>query len=455
MENQHSSRPANSRTFPLQWSALLSREFWITFFTYLLFAASTFTVSGVELSVMFLYLLTAYHFLRGPVPMGIPKWLAAPFILWILVAVGSALANPEPAATLLSLRHQYRILLPFALLLALRHVELERLLKVYLAFACVAAVYALFQTAFAVDLMRPQGRIIFDEVAGFGINGVIYRARGNFAGTNAFGFLMMATSLMFAGLAGARLPRGRRTWLFGALLTAGGLLASISRAAWLGALVGLLVLAMRLPRRWAAAIASAALALAILAIIVMNSNWVEEELRFLAQIPLIGRLAGMHISNDSAQVRFVLWDASIRGIKEKPLLGAGFMNRGAMLKNLRPPERLRAIFPIRASGDDAHNIFLQVTYYFGLLGLGAFLSMWAAVIAWNLRCIKIANGRFPLETGVLWGSSAVFAAALIDGLFHDNFFGAVANFTIMICMGLSFFAGLRIHEQIASHRSAG
>ncbi len=112
MENQDSLHPSNGRVFPLRWNALLRQENWITFFTYLLFAASTFSVSGVELSVMCLYVLTAYHFLRGPVTMGIPKWLAAPFILWILVAVVSALVNPEPAATLLSLRHQYRIFGP-------------------------------------------------------------------------------------------------------------------------------------------------------------------------------------------------------------------------------------------------------------------------------------------------------------------------------------------------------
>ncbi len=456
-ERMASKNPLDAAIFlttPLRWTTLLKRETWIALFTYLLFAASTFSISAIELSVVALYALVFYHVLRGHREFPLPGWLLAPFLIWIAVAVLSALVNPDPLDTLANLRHQYRILLPFALVLALQHVKIERLLKVYLLFICLSAVYAFAQVGFAVDLFRPEGRIPFAAAANLESGRILYRARGNFAGTNAFGFLMMMSGLLFAGLAASRLPQSRRVWGLGALLAASGLLASVSRAAWSGAVLGLLVLAMRLPRRWAVAVISSAVVLGMLLIVVINSGWAEREASFISRIPLVGRLAASKLSQDPAQVRFVLWNASIRSIGEKPLLGAGFMNREAMLRNLRPPEHLRSIFPIRAVGDDPHNIYLQVAFYFGLLGLAAFLAIWSAVFAWNIASIRRAGAGFPMEKAILWGTTAGLIGALMDGMFHDNFFGAVANTTILIYMGLSFFAGLRIRGRIAPDRSS-
>ena len=229
---------------------LKRRESWLGVFSYVLIIFSTFSISGVELSVAALYLLAIYHRLRSSPATHLPVWVISPFLAWVAVLFTSAVANPNILENLEQLRHHYRILLPFALLVALQFADLNRLLKVYLAFVALIALYALIQMYLGVDLFRPEGaKPIYPIIRGR-LDEQIYRARGHFAGPGYLGNLMMMAGLLFLSLAIGNQHRTRYMWLAGSLIAAMGLIASFGRGAWIGACLGLVVLAFRAPRRW-------------------------------------------------------------------------------------------------------------------------------------------------------------------------------------------------------------
>ncbi|MCZ6730554.1 MAG: hypothetical protein O7C61_12680, partial [SAR324 cluster bacterium] len=105
-----------------------SKESWLRYFTYSLFAFSLISITGVELSVTGLFLLAIYARIQDRYSARIPLRIVAPFAAWILVAFLSSLANPDWLGNLFTLRHQYRIFLPLALLVSLNNVNLRRLL---------------------------------------------------------------------------------------------------------------------------------------------------------------------------------------------------------------------------------------------------------------------------------------------------------------------------------------
>ncbi|MCZ6558469.1 MAG: O-antigen ligase family protein [SAR324 cluster bacterium] len=428
---------------------LLKREFWFTGFTYFLFVFSLFSITGVEFAVIALYLLAAYHRLRSKPEEYLPRWIVVPFLLWVAALFLSALTNPDPLSNLATLRHQYRILLPFVLLPALAQVNLERLLKVYLIVAAVMAVYGVSQSIFAFDLYRSPGDHQFAPIFPGFPDMQIYRARGNFAGPGSFANHMMMVGLLCISIFFSVRGKTRHWWALGAAITAMGLLASFGRSAWIGMFVGLLVLSLRLPRRWAVTVVVTGCVLLGATAMLIESGWLARHSSGNVQSAVIVRLTTSGSANDQSAARLALWQAGLRAIKDHPLLGVGFKNRAAFRPYMGDiPWQIRKHIPSYNIGADLHNIYLQIAFDLGLLGLAAYLAMWGVVFFWNATWIARAREEFRLEAGVLWGTTAALTGAIVDGFFHDSFFSGNANATILMFMGLSFFAGLRIKIQL-------
>lgn len=426
----------------------LGMEKWLGLFAYFLFIFSTFSISGVELSVTILYVLVIFHCLRNPPKEIPPRWIIAPFLLWIAVLIASALANPNVPDNLIALRHHYRILVPFALLLALRFTDLEKLLKVFLVFTGLIAVYGIFQMYSGVDIFRPEGNTPISPVFGGRFDETIFRARGNFSSPGYFGSLMMMAGLLFLSQALGTRKKIQYFWIAGAVLAAGGLIASFSRGAWLGVCVGLVILAAKLPGKYRIVVLTVMISSQALLFVSVNKGWLNNSGNILAGQAIISRILQSNFRTSGGKVRLILWKGGIVSIKRNPILGVGFAEQGKLRSLLHVPRSYRKYFRAMISRSDLHNIYLQIAFNAGLIGLGAFIGLWLAIFSWNILWIIRAKREFSFETNILWGTSAALVATLVEGVFRSNFIGGNANAMILSFVGLSFYAGTRIRSDL-------
>jgi O-antigen ligase len=187
-------------------------------------------------------------------------------------------------------------------------------------------------------------------------------------------------------------------------LCAWALLLSRTRNAWLGAAVGLAVLAlMRAPRLlWAFPAAALLLALA-------------------RPAPLMDRLT---ITDASSRDRWFMWQAGVDMIREKPVFGQG----PRMVENVYPGYRWAAA-PNLAT-PHLHNNALQIAAERGLPCLVWWLWWVAAAMADAWR--EARQGA----SGPRWGAPAtlaVLAAVMAAGLFEYNFGDSeILMFTLIV-----------------------
>lgn len=244
--------------------------------------------------------------------------------------------------------------------------------------------------------------------------GSLPRPDGNLGQANLLGALLamavplsldraLWTPALQPGGAAGRRSRGRRPewWLVVTGLCGLGLLVSSSRSGWLGALVGLCVLALfRVPpRRLRLALASAAAIIAIALAVGLASP-----LRLLNQ--------------DTGSGRLGVWKDTVSLVAARPLLGWGEDSLGVVFGRYQTQNWTGQSF------DRAHSMPLDLAASQGLLGLGActwfFLAIWrglwrrpelaalagalAAYLAWSLLNFDWApaTGPFWLLAGLAW-----------------------------------------------------
>lgn len=116
-------------------------------------------------------------------------------------------------------------------------------------------------------------------------------------------------------------------------------------------------------------------------------------------------------ATDQARVRGEVWKTTVKLISTRPLLGYGYGWKG-----FRTQVRALGLRDLGVPGGviHAHNIFLEVAYESGLLGLLAFLGLWVQVVAVALRNIRQRGDPFISEINTL--ALGVFLGALLVGL---------------------------------------
>jgi O-antigen ligase len=248
----------------------------------------------------------------------------------------------------------------------------------------------------------PRARV---RPAGLTLPLLVLAGVGAVAAATAAGHGLVATRLCVAALAGvgAALALSRNPAVRAAeaglpavtvAVTAWALVASQTRSAWVGAVVGLGALALlRAPRLlWV-------LGAAILAVLVLRPAAVTERLT---------------IGDASSRDRYYMWQAGLDMVLERPVFGLG---PGMVLfeyPRYRWPEATHPMQP------HLHNNLLQVAAERGLPGL-AFLLWWAiAAFAAALREARrgAAAGRGPGWAAA--GALAALSAAFVAGLFEYN-----------------------------------
>ncbi len=180
----------------------------------------------------------------------------------------------------------------------------------------------------------------------------------------------------------------------GAMLA--GLLMSWSRGAWLGAAAALVIVVVVQSRR--ALVLTVALALVLVFIVLLSSlNVIPEAIaaRFsgIGDYVTVFDVRGVKVDDANFAVveRMAHWQAAWEMFFDHPWLGVGFGNYAVMYPVYALP---RWSDPL----GHAHNYYLNVAAEAGLVGLGAYLLLWAAVFWQGWVCVRNAKVRSKLET---------------------------------------------------------
>lgn len=203
-------------------------------------------------------------------------------------------------------------------------------------------------------------------------------------------------------------------WLLAGLLLAG-LLASFSRGAWLGALAGLLGLALALGGR-ARLLALAALGAGLVALALGGAGLLPgalaERLRSITGylLPFDAGAVAVTRANYALVERMAQIQAGWRMLLAHPLSGVG-------------PGNFSSAYPSFAVGSwyvsrgHAHNYYVHIAAEAGLLGLAAYLALIGALLA-RLRAV-LQSVQTPLGRGIAVGCCGIIAAVLGHDLFEN------------------------------------
>ncbi len=267
------------------------------------------------------------------------------------------------------------------------------------------------------------------------------RVGSTFAQPNFLGAFLAATVpvIMALLLASRRQSRISLALLLAAVLAA--ILFTLSRAAWLGAGLGiaLMILCAGRPQRWmgswcrrrealTAWFLAPVLALVLILVVIgpvratLSGSWDRlTSSGDLEETPVAARLG--------------LWRLSFQMIGDRPLLGAGQDSLGAIFGEYRSAD-LPGIGSANVRPESAHNVFLDVATGTGLVGLAAFVLLLGAVGAVQVRFYRAATNTDVrlLSAGLLVGAASYLAAL---------FFGyaeATSTWVLWVLVGLGVAA---------------
>lgn len=269
--------------------------------------------------------------------------------------------------------------------------------------------------------------------------GEFYRAYGTFEQPNPFGGFVSWQALLGAGLLlgwamawWEQRDAGRSFWvrlspgwlLFAAVATVTtglALLMSWSRGAWLGFAAGAGALLFFWPRRRRTG-ALLLLAALFLLLVIWQVGLVPAPVAarlssFTADLRLEDvRGVDINDANYSVLERLAHWQAALSMARANLWLGVGF-------GNYEPAYGQFALINWPYPLGHAHNYYLNLLAETGLLGLAAYLFLWATIFWQTLRVAgRLAWPARGLALGLLAGWTALAVHHLLDKLYVNNLY---------------------------------
>lgn len=181
------------------------------------------------------------------------------------------------------------------------------------------------------------------------------------------------------------------------------LLGSQTRSAWGATALAAMILLHRLPRTAQVYRRLAVLGLVFLAV---TAAMILTQPR----VSLGGRAeSAFNPADSSMQGKFWIWEHVLPMIRERPVLGWGFNAVLGHIPGIGTASYYRVFGHSGVFIDVAHNDILQVAVNTGLLGLAAYLWIWATVIRSLHRAARGASSPVgPEAAGILAGLVAYF-----------------------------------------------
>lgn len=182
-----------------------------------------------------------------------------------------------------------------------------------------------------------------------------------------------------------------------------------TRGAILGLLGGALITSTLLVfwNRENRLVKNAAIGIFAIVILSVGSVFIFRNSDFMKNNPVLSRFTSISLTETTTKSRFLIWNMSWQGVKEKPLLGWGQENYIILFNKYYDPK----MYQQEPWFDRSHNVFFDWLVSGGILALLAYLSLFALAFYYLLR----PGGAFSIaEKAVLSG--------LLAGYFFQNIF---------------------------------
>ena len=283
-----------------------------------------------------------------------------------------------------------------------------------IAAVTLSCLYALAQSA-GVDPIRWVGGAVYAP------GGALARPSGTLGHPNLLGVMSAAATVGALALA-ATAPRRRMLFAIAAAITGAATIVTLSRAAWLGLLIGALLALVLAARSGAGARASRTVwlaggALVIVAVVfLLAAGWGER---------LMARMQEMLAPTTGAGAsRIEIWRSAVLAWRSSPWLGTGPDTFALLFSRFQTPAYWR--FEWGGIPYHAHSILFHELATRGLLGLLACLA-WAGVLIATARNVwRETPAARPAVCAIL----SSLTAAAIAGLFGS--LGVVGAFWIVL-----------------------
>ncbi|MEK7586779.1 MAG: O-antigen ligase family protein [Patescibacteria group bacterium] len=128
---------------------------------------------------------------------------------------------------------------------------------------------------------------------------------------------------------------------------------------------------------------------------------------FIKTNPVLGRFSDISVTSGSTNARFLIWNMSLQGFKEHPVLGWGPDNYMFLFNKYYNPK----MYAQEQWFDRSHNVFFDWLISAGVLGLGLYLSLFVLALYYLWR--KITD----------WGllEKSLFTGLLLAYFVHNIF----------------------------------
>ncbi|MYA96267.1 MAG: O-antigen ligase family protein [Nitrospinae bacterium] len=327
-----------------------------------------------------------------------PLWM--PWFFFALFTLASAFHVPDSLKSLMKTRELTQIMIFYLTMNVIRYDwEALWLVKVLLVATSVAAFYAL-----GVSLV--------------GTLSLANRASGFFSIYMTFGgFLLVVSLLAFSYLLVPTRER-KSIWVYVlAILILSALMTTLSRSAWIGLVVGTVVVAVASRRKKA----GLCLALAVVLAIFMAPHSIRQRVKRM-----------MNPRDNTAVERINMWQSGIKMFMDKKLLGFG---PGQIKDNYAHYANLDAT---PKSPSHLHNNIVHLAAERGVFALGAWIWVWIGYFVLVIQRIRDTRDA-PFETRFrMIGGLAVAAGFLSAGMFEYNFGDSEVVMLMFMAIALPF-----------------
>lgn len=149
--------------------------------------------------------------------------------------------------------------------------------------------------------------------------------------------------------------------------------------------------------------------------------WTQRDSSFVKQSPVLSRFSNISFQDQS---RFVVWNMSWQGVKEKPILGWGPENYNLVFNKYYAP----VLYSQEPWFDRAHNVFFDKLVTTGILGLLSYLGLFVSAIYYLFKK-NYRNNFSVFETTVI---TSLFAAYFFNNIFvFDNLLSLFLFFSVL------------------------
>ena len=165
-------------------------------------------------------------------------------------------------------------------------------------------------------------------------------------------------------------------------------------------------------------------------IVLIGIFFIIKDQPFIKENPILGRFAAISAQDIQNQNRLKVWAIALTGIKERPILGWGQENFNTVFQN----NYQASLYADETRFDRTHNIVLDWLINGGLLGLLAYLAIYAVALfyIWSNRRADSAAKNEPwsiTEKSLLTG---LLVAYFVNNLFlFDNLTSYILFFTFL------------------------